>query len=75
MLKYREKHPVNLLLLGLVTLCFSLSIGILTSVFTPIGIGAFSYPRFRLVEFDVFVCCGTMVVVVLIQHQATISLQ
>lgn len=37
MLKYREKHPMNLLLLGLVTLCFSLSIGILTSVFTTIG--------------------------------------
>ncbi|CAL5087577.1 unnamed protein product [Urochloa decumbens] len=37
MLKYREKHPVNLLLLGLVTLCFSLSIGILTSIFTSIG--------------------------------------
>ena len=74
MIKYREKHPVNLLLLCLVTFCCSLCIGILTSVFIPIGIGAFSYPRFGLVEFDVFVCSGTMVVF-LIQDQVTISLQ
>ncbi|XP_039795748.1 protein LIFEGUARD 2-like [Panicum virgatum] len=38
MIKYREKHPVNLLLLCLVRFCFSLCIGILTSVFIPIGI-------------------------------------
>jgi hypothetical protein len=44
MIKYREKHPVNLLLLGLVTLCFSLSIGILTNAFTSIGTDALSNP-------------------------------
>uniref|UniRef100_A0A0D3HND2 Uncharacterized protein n=1 Tax=Oryza barthii TaxID=65489 RepID=A0A0D3HND2_9ORYZ len=33
MLKYREKHPVNLLLLGLFTLCESLTIAVCSSTF------------------------------------------
>ncbi|KAL5203636.1 hypothetical protein ABZP36_008507 [Zizania latifolia] len=33
MLKYREKHPVNLLLLGLFTLCESFTIGVFSSCF------------------------------------------
>jgi len=31
MLKYREKHPTNLVLLGVFTLCCSLSIAMTTS--------------------------------------------
>jgi len=38
--------PGESVLLGLVTLCFSLSIGIMTSIFTKFGIGTFSYPPF-----------------------------
>lgn len=36
MLKYREKHPVNLLLLGLFTLCESLTIAVCSSTFLGI---------------------------------------
>ncbi|TVU10116.1 hypothetical protein EJB05_43625, partial [Eragrostis curvula] len=35
---FREKHPVNLLLLGVVTACFSASIAILSCIFTYFGV-------------------------------------
>ena len=38
MLKYREKHPTNLVLLGVFTLCCSLSIAMTTS--TSLGTGS-----------------------------------